>query len=409
MKNNRPEIRFTGFSEEWEAKKLGELVEIKDSARISNTLWESKDVPYLRSSDLANAKIEGELFISEETYQKYRDKTGAPKKDDVLFTSGGKIGVTYHKTDDKPVYVQGGSILYARTSESTKLTGSFLTTFFSTPKFKRYIDSASTGLTIKHFTLKPAFNTPIFIPSVNEQIKFGDFFKKMNNIIDFYQRELTILKQTKQGFLQKMFPKEGKSVPEVRFPGFTGEWEQRKLNEVAEIIGGGTPSTTVQEYWDGDIDWYSPVEIGKATYAFGSKRKITALGLKKSSAKVLPANNTILFTSRAGIGDMAILKKDGATNQGFQSLVINNGYDIYFVYSMGYKIKEFAMKYASGSTFLEISGKGLGAMNLLVPSLEEQAKIGDFFQQLDVTIALHQRELDALNETKNAFLQKMFV
>ncbi|MFT4407451.1 restriction endonuclease subunit S [Bacillus cereus] len=248
----------------------------------------------------------------------------------------------------------------------------------------------------------------ILEPSIEEQIEIGNFFERLDETIALHQQELTILKQTKQGFLQKMLPKEGESMPEVRFPGFTEEWEQRKLNEVAEIIGGGTPSTAIQEYWGGDIDWYSPVEIGKETYAFGSQRKITALGLRKSSAKVLPANKTILFTSRAGIGDMAILKKDGATNQGFQSLVVNNNYDIYFVYSMGYKIKEFALKHASGSTFLEISAKGLGKMDLFVPSLEEQIKIGNFFKQLDDTITLHQRELVALKETKKAFLQKMF-
>lgn len=201
---------------------------------------------------------------------------------------------------------------------------------------------------------------------------------------------------------------ENKRVPEVRFEGFSGEWEERKLNEVAEIIGGGTPSTAVQEYWDGDIDWYSPVEIGKEIYAVGSQRKITSLGLKKSSAKVLPANKTILFTSRAGIGDMAILKKDGATNQGFQSLVVNNNYNTYFVYSIGHKIKEFALKHASGSTFLEISGRQLGKMVLFVPSLEEQTKIGTFFKQLDDTIALHQQELTTLKQTKQGFLQKMF-
>lgn len=404
-----PELRFPGFSGEWEQMKLGEIVEIKDSARISNTKWVTNGVPYLRSSDLANGEIGGELFISDETYQSYKDKTGAPEKDDVLFTSGGKVGVTYHKIDNKPVYVQGGSILYAKTSTSNKLSGIFLKTFFSSPRMTKYMEGASTGLTIKHFTLKPANAAPIFISSIIEQKKIGEFFKKIDDTIELHQQELTTLKQTKQGFLQKMFPKEGESVPEVRFPGFAGDWEERKLAELAEIIGGGTPSTNVKEYWDGDIDWYSPVEVGKEIYAFGSQRKITKLGLKKSSAKVLPANKTILFTSRAGIGDMAILKRNGATNQGFQSLVINNDYNIYFVYSMGNKIKEFALKHSSGSTFLEISGNNLGKMDLLVPSLEEQDKIGDFFKKLDEKISLHQRELDALKETKKAFLQKMFV
>nr|WP_249222418.1 restriction endonuclease subunit S [Planococcus sp. MSAK28401] len=206
-----------------------------------------------------------------------------------------------------------------------------------------------------------------------------------------------------------MFPKDGDAVPELRFPGFNEGWQLHKLNEVVEIIGGGTPKSGTSEYWNGDIDWYSPTEIGKEIYAFGSQRKITELGLKKSSAKLLPANKTILFTSRAGIGDMAILKKDAATNQGFQSLVINNDYDVYFVYSLGSKIKEYALKNAAGSTFQEISGRVLGEMNLFLPNLEEQIQIGKFFKQLDELIALQQQELDALKKTKKAFLQKMFV
>ena len=97
-------------------------------------------------------------------------------------------------------------------------------------------------------------------------------------------------------------------------------WEQRKLGEVSQIVGGGTPSTGIPEYWDGDIDWYSPVEIGEEIFVSCSQRKITQLGLEKSSAKILP-EGTVLFTSRAGIGNTAILEKEGCTNQGFQSIV----------------------------------------------------------------------------------------
>jgi len=173
------------------------------------------------------------------------------------------------------------------------------------------------------------------------------------------------------------------NVPQIRFKGFTDAWEQRKLIDIAEIVSGGTPSTNTQEYWNGDIDWYSPTEIGEKIYAEGSLKKITELGLQKCSAKILPAEKTILFTSRAGIGDMAILKCQGATNQGFQSLVIKKNFDTYFFYSMGHLIKKFALKNASGSTFLEISGKKLAKMPLLVPSYNEQNEISSFFKQLD--------------------------
>ena len=179
--------------------------------------------------------------------------------------------------------------------------------------------------------------------------------------------------------------KEDKLVPKRRFKEFEndGAWEQRKLKEVVEIAGGGTPSTVNPEYWDGDIDWYSPTEIGNHIYAKGSIKKITKLGLEKSSAKILPQDRTVLFTSRAGIGDMAILQHPGATNQGFQSFVLKEGIDTYFIYSMGHLIKKYALKNASGSTFLEISGKALGDMPILMPSTNEQTQIGTFFKSVD--------------------------
>ena len=143
--------------------------------------------------------------------------------------------------------------------------------------------------------------------------------------------------------------------PRLRFKGFTGAWEEKRLSDVVEIVGGGTPDTNNSAYWGGEIDWYSPTEIGENVYANGSIRKITLLGLQKSSAVILPADRTVLFTSRASIGDMAILTKQGATNQGFQSFIVREGLNIYFLYTMGFKIKEYALKNASGSTFLEIS------------------------------------------------------
>ena len=200
-----------------------------------------------------------------------------------------------------------------------------------------------------------------------------------------------------------------KSVtPQIRFKGFTEAWEQRELGDIAEIIGGGTPDTNNPSYWDGDIDWYSPAELGEQIYAIGSRRRITKEGYKNSSAKLLPANKTILFTSRAGIGTTAILCRSACTNQGFQSLVINDNTDLYFIYSMSSRIKDFAISKASGSTFLEISGKQLATMNLFLPQLNEQRKIGQYFKSLDNLITLHQRKLDVLKKIKSALLEKMF-
>ncbi|ASV81441.1 restriction endonuclease subunit S [Enterococcus hirae] len=196
--------------------------------------------------------------------------------------------------------------------------------------------------------------------------------------------------------------------PEIRFPGFAEDWEERKLSDVASIVGGGTPSTSNPEYWDGDIDWYAPAEIGDQIYVNKSLKTITELGQQKSSAKILPIG-TVLFTSRAGIGNTAILAKEGTTNQGFQSIVPHeNKLDSYFIFSRTHELKRYGEVTGAGSTFAEVSGKQMAKMPILIPYIDEQRKIGAFFGQIDETIALHQRKLDLLKETKKGFLQKMF-
>ena len=180
-------------------------------------------------------------------------------------------------------------------------------------------------------------------------------------------------------------------------------WEQRKLGHVAEVVSGGTPDTNNVEYWDGDIDWYSPAELGTQIYVDGSTRKITQAGYANSSTKMLPAGRTILFTSRAGIGTSAILRRSACTNQGFQSIVVGDEADVYFLFSMTDRIKKRAEQKAAGSTFLEISGKQLAAIELMLPALSEQRRIGSLFQRLDNLITLHQREPPhTMKEGKNA-------
>ena len=196
-------------------------------------------------------------------------------------------------------------------------------------------------------------------------------------------------------------------VPAIRFAGFTDPWEQRELVDIAEIVGGGTPDTNNSNYWDGDIDWYAPAELGNNIYAESSTRKITQAGFDSCSTKMLPADKTILFTSRAGIGNTAILRHSACTSQGFQSLVIGDA-DVYFVYSMSERIKKWAEEKASGSTFLEISGRQLETMPVNLPSLVEQQAIGSFFSHLDDLITLHQRKYDKLVILKKSMLEKMF-
>ena len=199
-----------------------------------------------------------------------------------------------------------------------------------------------------------------------------------------------------------------KNIPKIRFQGFTEPWKKCKLGDISEIIGGGTPSTEVPEYWDGNINWYSPAEIGSQIYVKKSQRTITELGLEKSSAKILPIGS-VLFTSRAGIGSMAILEEKASTNQGFQSIVpIKNQLDSYFIFSRSNELKKYAETVGAGSTFIEVSGKQMKEMEILIPKIDEQSQIGLFFKQFDNLITLHQRKYEKLKQIKKSMLEKMF-
>ena len=186
-------------------------------------------------------------------------------------------------------------------------------------------------------------------------------------------------------------------------------WEQRKLGELADIVGGGTPSTGVSDFWDGDIDWYVPAEIAEQIYLTSSQRKITEEGYNHSSAKMLPVG-TVLFTSRAGIGKTAILTRKGCTNQGFQSIVPHKGeLDSYFIFSRTEELKQYGETVGAGSTFVEVSGKQMANMELMMPkTMAEQKIIGQYFANLDHLITLHQRKYDKLTNVKKSMLEKMF-
>lgn len=200
-----PKIRFKGFTDDWEQRKLEELATVKDSARISNEFWETDGIPYIRASDLTNGNLKGILFLARDTFKYYKDKTGAPEKGDVLFNGGGEIGKAVLKKDDADIYVQGGAVLYVQTAKSQYLTGQYLTTYFQSTRAKRYIDLAQTGGTMKHFTLKPAQVMPVIYPTLNEQRQIGVYFQKLDNRITLHQRKVDQLQTLKKFMLQNLF------------------------------------------------------------------------------------------------------------------------------------------------------------------------------------------------------------
>jgi type I restriction enzyme S subunit len=200
-----------------------------------------------------------------------------------------------------------------------------------------------------------------------------------------------------------------KKEPKVRLEGFTGEWEEVKLGDVADIVGGSTPSTKVPEYWGGDINWFTPAELTGAVYVNNSERKLTDAGFNAASTHMLP-KGTVLFTSRAGIGKTAILECEACTNQGFQSIIPHKDkLDTYFLYSISNQLKQYGEAFGSGTTFDEVSGTQMKQMPIMLPpTLAEQQALGTFFSNLDQEISSHEKTYTALVEAKEGLLSTMF-
>ena len=399
----KPKIRFEGYSEDWEQRKLGEVCEIKDSARIPNSEWSESGIPYIRASDVTNENTDGVLFISQERYEFYKNRTGAPTKNDVLFNGGGEIGKSLLITDEKPIYVQGGAVLYARTSKSRELVGQYLKTYFETTNAKSYIDAASAGGTMRHFTLKPSQKMRILMPSVEEQEKIGGYFVNLDHLITLHQRKYDETKTLKKYMLQKMFPQNGEKVPEIRFDGFTEDWEQRKLGEL------GTVQTCKRIFKEqtseqGDIPFFKNGTIGLKPDSYISREVYEEF----RRLYPYPEVGDTLISVVGSIGrtaeytgkdeyfqdsNVVWLKTDGSINKKFLKV--------------SYQVIKWLIE---GSTVKHLYNDNILRSEIIMPSSQsEQAKIAEFFEALDHLITLHQRKCNELKEIKKYMLQNMFV
>ena len=408
-KNNKPEIRFKGFTDDWEQREVSGYATFLSGNGLS---WNDIDADGVQECILYGNLYTDYGMITDTI--NYRTNV-IPKnpvysqKGDVLIPSSDTTptGLARATCVEKSGILLGGDINIIRPNKD--INGSCLSLVINANK--RELLRLIKGTTVKHIHNSDIQKIDIFLPkNKDEQFKIATYFKLIDNLITLHQRKLEKLKNIKKSMLEKMFSKNGKSLPEIRFKGFTDDWEQRKLGDVADIVGGGTPSTENPEYWDGDIDWYAPAEIADQIYVKTSQRKISEQGYDNSSAKLLPPG-TVLFTSRAGIGKTAILAQKGCTNQGFQSIVPHkNELDTYFIFSRTEELKRYGELVGAGSTFVEVSGKQMAAMDLMLPStIREQQTIGEFFKKIDTLITLHQCKLEKLKNIKKSMLEKMFV
>ncbi|MBU8904764.1 restriction endonuclease subunit S [Lactococcus cremoris] len=396
VKKKVPELRFPGFTDDWEERKLGELTTSFSGGTPSagNSSYYKGDIPFIRSGEINSDKTE--LFLTEAGLKSSSAKMVSVG--DILYAlygaTSGEVGISQ---------INGAinqAILAIKPCDG--YNSHFLMQWLKLKKQKiidQYLQGGQgnlSGSIVKNLVLK--------VPNFEEQKKIGAFFKQLDDTITLHQRKLDLLKEQKKGFLQKMFPKNGAKVPELRFAGFADDWEERKLAEFTTSFSGGTPSAGNSSYYKGDIPFIRSGEINSdKTELF-----LTEDGLKNSSAKMVSVGDILYALYGATSGEVGISQINGAINQAILAIRPIGGYSSHFIMQwLRLQKQKIIDKYLQGGQG-NLSGSIVKNLILNVPNFEEQQRIGSFFKQLDDTIALHQRKLDLLKEQKKGFLQTMF-
>lgn len=402
---NEPKLRFhrtDGLNyPDADCKKLSEITDVRDGTHDSPKFWES-GYPLVTSKNIVNGRVslDDVQYISAKDYEEI-NKRSKVDVEDILMSMIGTIG-NFAYINENPEFAIKNVALIKNVGRINSL---YLYYYLSNPSFINERLKEIEGGTQKFIALNKIRNFMIKVPCEEEQQKIADFLSTVDDKIALKQKKYDALVAAKKGLLQKIFSRE------IRFRRDDGEeyseWDEMKLNEIADITGGGTPSTSIADYWNGGISWFSPTEIGKTKYVSSSIKTISKQGLNHSSARMLPAG-TVLLTTRATLGEMSIATVACTTNQGFQSLNAKNGNLNMYLYYLQPIIKAYCLRYAAGNTFLEISKKTLGECLLPVPCVAEQQKIADFFSTFDERIEAVKKELEGWKTIKKGLLQHMF-
>jgi type I restriction enzyme S subunit len=400
-----PEIRFQGFNGVWEKRKLGRCVQ----DYVEKTIVQNQ-YPVLTSSQKHGIIYQEEYFADRQVTTENNIGYFVLPRGYFTFRSRSDNGVFKFNRND---LVDKGIISYFYpVFKIANGNSDFFLNMLNSTTIKKQASLEAEGTGQRVLSLNKFKNINVIIPEIQEQTKLGNLFNQLDKTIALHQQELTTLKQTKQGFLQKMFPKKGESVPEVRFPGFTGEWELHKLGNHSEILTGGTPKTQIKEYWEPkEIPWMSSGEVNKKRLS-STDNMISKLGFEMSSARWVKENSVLIALAGQGKtrGTVAINKIPLTTNQSIAAIVPRDELHYEFIFqNLEKRYEELRLISSGEGTRGGLNKQLVFDVEILLPSIQEQIKIGHFFKQLDDIIALHQHELDALKETKTAFLQKMFV
>ena len=352
--------------------------------------WEVKSVidiaPLQRGFDLPNKNLQKGIYpvVYSNGIVNYHNKSQA-KAPGIVTGRSGTIGkVTFVERD----YWPHNTALWV--TDFRNNIPKYIYYLYLAIKLERF----ATGSGVPTLNRNDVHNFKIAIPkSKEEQKAIAEVLSDTDNLIQALEKRIAKKCLIKQGAMQKLLsPKE--------------DWEVKALGEVADIIGGGTPNTFMNIYWNGTINWFTPTEIGLNKYTFESIRKISTEGLKNSSAKILPIG-TVLLTSRAGIGDLSILKVEGCTNQGFQSLIPKESINNEFLYYLMITLKNVLIQNASGSTFLEISPNRIKQIEVSLPDYKEQTHIATILSDMDKEIETLEKKLVKYKLIKQGLMQNL--
>ena len=397
----KPIIRFKGYQDDREQRKLGEIItEYKETVDSECTL------PILTSSKTEGVILQEEHFgrkqqhditgynILPRNYCTYRNRS-----DGVDFT------FNINKCCDKGIISKFYPVFSGKNSDVFFLS----LVLNNSDEVVREIAYTCTGTGQKVLSFLDLQKMKVRVPSYDEQKEIAAYFENLDYLITLHQRKCDETKKLKKYMLQKMFPQNGEKVPEIRFSGFTDDWEQRKLSEIAlQTYGGGTPKTANEEFWKGNIPWIQSSDLlEERLFNVKPRKYISQEAISKSSTKLVP-QNSIAIVTRVGVGKLAFMPFSYATSQDFLSLSELKIEPEFAVYAL-YKMMRLVSNEVQGTSIKGITKDELLAKEILIPDCEEQKKIGAYLHNLDDLITLHQRELESLQNIKKFMLEKMFV
>ena len=388
-KSLTPQIRFKGFTEAWEQCKLGDLSKI-----LGGFAWSSKEyTPRGEYLVITISNVTGDYFINDSIGNRInleKESNYVLASGDILVSLTGNVGRVSKMGSSKGVLNQR----VAKMIPSKKIEIEFLFQLMRDTKFELKMIESGQGAAQKNISNNNILSYSTYIPNISEQKRIGHSFKKIDSLITLHQRKLDALKKIKSALLEKMFPKDGSNIPEIRFTGFTEAWEQRKLGELLQYEQPQKYIVISSEY---DDSFDIPVLTAGQSFILGWTNEKT--GIKKAS----PDNPVIIFDDfvtsshyvdfpfKIKSSAMKLLSSTNSTNDINFSFNLLKQIDYTPISHMRHWISMFAQ------------------FNVYTPIANEQVKIGRIFNKLDSLITLHQRKLDALKKIKSALLEKMFV